>query len=159
MSAQLDRHLHELRLSVAALEPPAEVDAAIGAAIRSKPAPLRLASRTPRSGLGARLAGLLALAASVLFVAFVQRELFPSGVLDGGSPRSHAAKAGVPFLPVVPMSELSQIDQALVVSARVSRMTLAQFGIPINPALTTDGVDTELLVRPDGAVLAVRFVE
>jgi len=36
-------------------------------------------------------------------------------------------------------------------------MTLAQFGLPVNPAQAADDIDTELLVRGDGAVLAVRF--
>ena len=37
-------------------------------------------------------------------------------------------------------------------------MTLAQFGLPVNPARAVEAIDTELLVRRDGAVLALRFV-
>ena len=46
----------------------------------------------------------------------------------------------------------------MIVTARLPRMTLAQLGLPINPARAADTIDTELLVRPDGSVLAVRFV-
>jgi len=45
-----------------------------------------------------------------------------------------------------------------VVPARMPRMALAQFGLPVNPARAGEAIDTELLVRPDGAVLALRFV-
>jgi hypothetical protein len=37
-------------------------------------------------------------------------------------------------------------------------MSLAQFGLPVDPARAADAIDAELLVRLDGAVLAVRFV-
>jgi len=59
----------------------------------------------------------------------------------------------------VPPSELSQTDDAWVVSAQLSRMTLAQFGLPVDPAQAAEVVDTELLIRADGALLAVRFVQ
>ena len=79
-------------------------------------------------------------------------------VLDAGTPPVATETDRAWFLPVVPVTELAQADDAWVVSAQLSRMTLAQLGLPVDPALAADVVDTELLVRPDGALLAVRFV-
>ena len=46
----------------------------------------------------------------------------------------------------------------MVVQARLPRTTVAQLGLPINPARAADAIEAELLVRRDGSVLAVRFV-
>jgi len=62
------------------------------------------------------------------------------------------------FVPVVPLADIENAGDALVVPARVSRMTLAQLGFPVNPASAADAVDAELLVRGDGSLLAVRLV-
>jgi hypothetical protein len=59
---------------------------------------------------------------------------------------------------VVPIADIERAGDALVVPAKLPRTTLAQLGLPINPARAADTIDTELLVRRDGAVLAVRFV-
>ena len=61
-------------------------------------------------------------------------------------------------MPVVPREELARTGDAYVMPARMPRMALAQFGLPVNPARAAEPIDAELLVRPDGAVLAVRFV-
>ena len=53
---------------------------------------------------------------------------------------------------------VERVGDALVIPARMSRLSLAQFGLPVNPARAADAIDTELLVRSDGAVLAVRFI-
>ena len=39
------------------------------------------------------------------------------------------------------------------------RMMLAEFGLPVDPARAADSVSSELLVRRDGTVLAVRFID
>ena len=62
------------------------------------------------------------------------------------------------FLPVVPLADIERAGDTMVVWARVSRTTLAALGVPVDPARVTETVDTELLVRDDGSVLAVRFV-
>ena len=59
---------------------------------------------------------------------------------------------------VVPLAEIEGAGDAMVVSARLPRMTLAQLGLPVNPARAAEAIDTELLIRRDGSVLAVRFV-
>ena len=61
-------------------------------------------------------------------------------------------------MPVVPLADIERAGDAMVVPARLPRMTLAQLGLPVNPARAADAIDTELLVRRDGSVLAVRFV-
>ena len=71
--------------------------------------------------------------------------------------REHRYDANA-FLPVVPLADIERAGDTMVVSARVSRTTLAALGVPIDPARVTETVDTELLVRGDGSVLAVRFV-
>jgi len=81
-----------------------------------------------------------------------------SPVIDAGTAPVAVDADRAWFLPVVPVSELARADDALVVSAQLSRMTLVQLGLPVDPAQAADLVDTELLVRPDGALLAVRFV-
>ena len=62
------------------------------------------------------------------------------------------------FMPVVPLADIERAGDALVVSARLPRTTLAQLGLPVDPARAAEAIDTELLVRRDGSVLAVRFV-
>jgi hypothetical protein len=62
------------------------------------------------------------------------------------------------FMPLVPLAELERAGDAMIVPARMSRMSLAQFGLPVNPARAADAIDAEVLVRADGAVLALRFV-
>ena len=160
ISKELDRQLTELKASIALLEPPAEVDAAVAAAIAGKRATPHAASSARRTTTPAQIAWFAALAASVAFVAIFHREEPPASglpVMDAGT-RTTAGRDSAPFLPVVPMNELAETSDAMVVPARLSRMSLAQFGLPVDPAGATDSVDTELLVRGDGAVLALRFV-
>jgi len=45
------------------------------------------------------------------------------------------------------------------VSTPMPRMMLAEFGLPVDPARAADSVSSELLVRRDGTVLAVRFID
>jgi len=72
--------------------------------------------------------------------------------------RVEKTASGDEFMPVVPIADIESATDALVVPARLPRTTLAQLGLPINPARAADAIDTELLVRRDGSVLAVRFV-
>ena len=151
-ASDLDQRLAALKASVADALPPPATDRAIATAIAR-------AQRTARrAGNGDRwLAWPIALAAAIAVLSFVVRSLPPEAVV--AEPAQAAAnRAGDEFMPVVPLSEIELARDTLVVPARVPRMTLAQLGLPINPARAADTIDTELLVRRDGSVLAVRFV-
>jgi hypothetical protein len=144
--SELDRRLAALRDATAQAQPPAFVDTAIAAASRSR-------LRRP-AGHHAWIAWPLALAATLAVVSILVRSLAstPPAELD-----SVPAAARAAFTPVVPIAQIEASSDAMVVPARVPRMTLAQFGVPVDPARADDAVDTELLVRPDGALLAYRF--
>jgi hypothetical protein len=157
MTTELDRQLAALKTSIAGLEPPAAVDRAVAAAIAAVPSQTRGLRWPWRVPAPAWVGWSAALAAALAVVAVVHRTDVPVPTLDAGTPSAAGKGDSAMFMPVVPMSEIARTGDALVVPARLSRMTLAQFGLPVNPARATDAVDTELLVRGDGAVLAVRF--
>ncbi|MFO1412321.1 MAG: hypothetical protein U1F10_00090 [Burkholderiales bacterium] len=150
--ADLDRRFAQLKADVADAVPPPAVDAAIAAAIAR-------AQRKPDTPRGRErwLAWPLALAASIAVLSFVVRSVPPEAVL--AEPALAKQASGHDFMPVVPLADLEAASDTLVVPARLQRMTLAQLGLPVNPARAADAIDTELLVRSDGAVLAVRFVD
>jgi len=152
----LDARLAALRESLADARPPASVDRAVATAVHKA---ARRAARGPRSP-DAWIAWPVALAASIAAIAFVLRAMPPRPApgSDAESAQS-AAPANASFMPLVPVAELERAGDALVVPARLSRMSLAQFGLPVNPARAADAIDAELLVRADGAVLALRFVQ
>jgi hypothetical protein len=153
LTNELDRRLAGLKDALAGSEPPASTDLAIAKAIDRAAGKRARASRGPRL-LDRWLAWPLALAATIAVVAIAVR-----AIPDGDVSPVKAASASTPrFIAVVPVAEIEQSSDAYVVPARVPRMALAQFGLPVNPARADDAVDTELLVRPDGAVLALRFV-
>lgn len=179
----LDHALTALQMSVAEAQPPKSVDDAIAAAIndvcaaiddavattvttvsatiddvvaRSSPAGAASASRTELRAANERwLAWPLALAASIAMLSFIVRSVPPDTLVAEPAPIAGDAQA---FLPVVPLDEIESAGATLVVPARMPRTTLAALGLPIDPARASDAVDAELLVRADGAVLAVRFV-
>ena len=62
-------------------------------------------------------------------------------------------------MPVVSSEEIARAGDTYVMPARLPRTTLAQLGLPVNPERIGEAVETELLVRADGAVLALRFVQ
>jgi hypothetical protein len=150
----LDDRLRALSGALADAAPPGHVDRAVATAIASA---RRRATPKPRV-LERWLAWPLALAASIFAISFVVRqappdELSPAAV--AGALRHVAAS----FVPVVAPEVIERSGDAYVVSARLPRTTLAQFGLPVSPERIGESVDTELLVRPDGAVLALRFVD
>ena len=149
----LDARLAALKLDVATLEPPPSTDRAIGQAIER--ATRKRAARPPGPRAIERwLAWPAALAAAIGLVAIVVRPLPDGDIATAPAPSSAAAR----FMPVVPVAEIERSSDAYVLPARLPRMALAQFGLPVHPARATEAIDTELLVRPDGAVLAIRFV-
>ena len=150
----LDRRLAALKESVADALPPPAVDQAVAAAVAR--AAQRSAPRPVRRSAGDRwLAWPLALAASIAVLSFVVRSLPPEAIV---AEPAAASSAAAEFMPVVPLADIERAGDAMVVPARLPRMTLAQLGLPVNPALAADAIDTELLVRRDGSVLAVRFI-
>lgn len=147
----LDDRLAALRTALADVQPPPSTDRAIDAAIAR-------ARRRPTAAPARRyerwLAWPIALAASIALLGVVLHRSVPEPAAVGASASGSVRR----FLPVVPDTEIARSTDAYVVPARMPRMALAQFGLPVNPALASDAIDTELLVRPDGAVLALRFV-
>lgn len=151
----LDRDFAALKAAVADAMPPPAVDRAIAHAIERA---RRRPHRRPASGGDRWLAWPLALAASIAVLSFVVRSLPPEAVLAEPAGVVEQRESGRDFMPVVPIADIEAAGDAVVVPARVPRMTLAQLGLPVNPARAADAIDTELLVRRDGSVLAVRFV-
>ena len=147
----LDRRLAALKDAVVAELPPTATDRAVAAAISRARRTTRATARGDRW-----LAWPLALAASIAVLSVVVRSLPPEAVVPDAAVIAQAA--GDEFMPVVPIADIESATDALVVPARLPRTTLAQLGLPINPARAADAIDTELLVRRDGSVLAVRFV-
>ena len=79
--------------------------------------------------------------------------LIPERFKRGGTPVSG-------FVPVVPTERWPSEDTAAwLVSTELQRDRLAALGLPFDPARAGESVRAELLVRPSGQVLAVRFVE
>ena len=153
-ATDLDGQLAALKHAVADALPPTATDRAIAAAIAHAQREAAAAAQRP---VGERwLAWPLALAASIAVLSFIVRTVPPAAVL--AEPTVAAISDTDTFMPVVSMADIQSAGDTLVVPARLPRTTLAALGLPIDPARAADAVDTELLVRPDGAVLAVRFV-
>ena len=150
-SNDLDRRFAALKVSAAAEVPPPATDRAIAAAVARAARATRNVERPDRW-----LAWPLALAASIAVLSIVVRSLPPEAIV--AEPLAAAHTTGDEFLPVVPIADIERAGDAMVVPARLPRTTLAQLGLPINPARAADAIDAELLVRRDGSVLAVRFV-
>ena len=158
-SPNLDLALAALRDASSTWEPPAFVDAAIAAAIpRHRAAAPRTVTRVPdrRSLLWP-----LALAAAMAVLSFIVRSLPPTDdpkAVQTEAAAKSADAARHAFTPVVSAAELRTVGEAVVIPTRVPLLTLAQFGLPIDPGRIDDAVDAELLVRRDGALLAYRLV-
>jgi hypothetical protein len=145
---ELDQRLAALRAEAQAWCPPVALDDAIAAAGN------RPARRAPSPQQWVLWP--LALAASIAVLSLTVRAMLAPPDPAYAEP---AASVRPTFTPVVPIAEIQRTADAVVVPARVPRMTLAQYGLPVDPARADDPVDTELLVRRDGALLAYRFVE
>lgn len=152
----LDRYFAALQSVTAEALPPPATDRGIAAAIARAQRQAPRTDARPR-GSDRWLAWPLAVAASIALLSFVVRSL-PHDAAVGAPPAATARSSGNEFMPLVPLADIENASDALVVPARLPRMTLAQLGLPVNPARAADAIDTELLVRRDGSVLAVRFV-
>lgn len=151
-----DRKLDALRHEIAELEPPPSVAQALAAAVRVVPPKAR--PRAWRHEWRERwLAWPMALAASIAIVAWTlqtQRgdELPPT-------PAGVQAPAATEFIPLVPVRDIASDQGAYVVATQMPRTMLSDFGLPVNPSRAADTISSELLVRRDGTVLAVRFID
>src|SRR4029079_6977883 len=58
-----------------------------------------------------------------------------------------ARTKGDEFMALVPLGDLESAGDAMVVSARLPRMTLAQLGLPVNPPRACDGIHTRVPAR------------
>jgi len=154
----LDRRLSALKRELAALKPPPAVDRAIAAAIAGRE---RAASHPARRftwrGRERTLAWPLALAAALGVIAWTLRAPRPDEPLPQKTVA--AAPAATDFIPIVPVADIAQARGAYVVSTQMPRTMLADFGLPVSPVRAAEPVESELLVRADGTVLAVRFLE
>jgi len=149
----LDARFAALKLAAVDAAPPSRTDGAIADAIARAQAP----QRTLRRAAPRRSWPVWAAFATAAAIAVVMLRPLPPTVVD--DPLHMAAPTtDDTFVPVVPLADIENAGDALVVPARVSRMTLAQLGFPVNPARAADAVDAELLVRGDGSLLAVRLV-
>jgi hypothetical protein len=152
----LDDRLRALSVALEDAAPPSSVDRAIAAAIASKS---RRPNRTARRPgiLESWLAWPVALVASIFAISIIVRQA-PAEDLVPGIAAETLREAARTFTPVVSADEIARAGDAYLMPARLPRMTLAQLGFPVNPERIGEAVETELLVRADGAVLALRFV-
>ena len=153
----LDHRLAALKRELATLRPPLEVERGIAAAITRA----QRASRGSNAGPDRRsrerwLAWPLAIAAALGLITWTLRAPEPG---ETAAPPAAAERVATDFIPVVPVTDIAQTRAAYVVSTQVPRTMLADFGFPVSPARAADTVAGELLVRGDGTVLAVRFLE
>jgi len=152
----LDRSLAALKHELSQLDPSANVrhglDAAIAAARQGHEGGAQRGWRIRESWL----AWPLALAAAIGVITWTLRT-----TRDGGTPEvpTAAAPAATQFIPLVPIADIEQTRGAYVVSAPMPRTMLAELGLPVSPARAADPIESELLVRADGTVLAVRFLQ
>jgi len=159
----LDGRLSALKRELATLRPPLEVERGLAAAITEAARASRTSSaskvKPERSAPASRqrwLAWPLALAAALGLVTWTLRAPSPDEIAP---PQAAPASVATDFIPVVPVADIAQTRGAYVVSTQVPRTMLADFGLPVSPARAAEPVTGELLVRGDGTVLAVRFLE
>jgi hypothetical protein len=156
MTDPLDRKLAALKSEISSLTPPPAVDRAVGAAIARAE---RAAATRARFRWGPVreywLAGSIAAAAALLLFVWTLRA-------PPGEPQDElktATAAATEFIPVVPVEDIARTSGAYVVSTQMPRTMLADFGLPVSPTRAAEPVASELLVRGDGTVLAVRFLD
>jgi hypothetical protein len=149
----LDRQLSALKSELSSLQPPPAVGHSVSAAIaRAERAGSDRPRRLWRMLREYWFAVPLAAAAALAILVWTLR-------LPASDPSTQAASAATEFIPVVPVADIARTRGAYVVSAQMPRTMLSDFGLPVSPVRAAEPVDSELLVRADGTVLAVRFLE
>ena len=156
MDDDFDRRLSALKNELASLRPPPAVDRAVAAAIaRRKRAAAQPARPIWRMLREYRLGAPLAAAAALALIVWTLR--VPP--VDSAAQAAAGAPVATEFIPVVPVADIARTRGAYVVSTQMPRTMLADFGLPVSPVRAAEPVESELLVRADGTVLAVRFLE
>lgn len=83
------------------------------------------------------------------------------GMPHHGSPPAHPAMDdiyGGGFMPVGNFAGLTNGATAWLVNTEMSRQQLISLGLPFDPARAADTVPAEVLLRPNGELLAVRLM-
>lgn len=140
---QLLSRMREVRalqsVAEARLEPPVEPD--------TRRTPRVSAVRPSLRWFGPVLASALAIMLGLAVLMLV-----PEGSDSSGSVRR-------PFLALVTSEAIAAEPSAVIVSSQVSSATLADYGLPLDPARADRLIGAEFLMSPTGTVLAVRFTE
>jgi hypothetical protein len=152
---EFDRTLDALRHEIAQLEPPPAIAQALAAAVRAVPRKTQRHSwrdswRERWPVWPAAVAVTIGIVAWTLQAQRGELRSAPAGV---------SAPAATEFIPVVPVRDIANDQGAYVVATQMPRVMLSDFGLPVNPARAADTISSELLVRRDGTVLAVRFID
>lgn len=124
------------------------------AQMRTEPVALRtrrVSAARPFVGWFRWFGPVLAAALAVVLV-FAVVVLMPAG-------SDSAASVRTPFLALVTSEAIAAEPSAVIVSSQVSSATLADYGLPLDPARADRLIGAQFLMSPTGTVLAVRFTE
>jgi hypothetical protein len=94
----------------------------------------------------------VAIAGMLLMLLFAR----PTAPVDS---ENAAAAAATPFFALAGIEAIAAERAPLVVSSRVPRTALADYGLPVDPGRADEPVEAEFLLSRAGVVLAVRFRE
>jgi hypothetical protein len=143
----LSQALAQARQHLQAQLPPPDLATQLQARVAAARGPSRPAARWAWSG---------AFACALLLVGSV-------ALMLGHPDKPQMASGGermAGFLPLVPEEDWPAGDApAWLVNTEIRRDRLVAMGLPFDPARAGDSVRAELLVRPSGEVLAVRFLQ
>ena len=176
-SPDVNARLLRLREATRSLQPPEDVEAQLHARLfpGAAAAPIAGATRAPRAVAQRpptplqRWAAWIAWPVSVTaatglvsWMVYTNPAVAPEPAmpaLTSNETPADDALAATPFLALTSLDAISASGRNEVVSATLPRATLAEFGLPVSPMRAAEPIDAEVLVGPNGGVLAVRFVE
>ena len=168
----LDRELDYLRCTLAPENAPPSVESALiksfaqytAASIKHHAAQNASAPSKPRRASsawqhviadGSRwLAPGLGFAASISMVMWMLLMPAHRAVTPTASPNAEA-----PFFALQSLEQIALEPAPTMIEARVPRMWLASYGMPVNPETATESVRAQVLMSAAGQPLAVRFAE
>ena len=150
----LEQALALARQQLQAQQPPQELPAQIRARVQAARPSRRAAT------LGSRWAWPAVAALALLLVGSVVLTIsLPPGHPEG-APQANGGERMAGFMPLVPQEDWPAGDAAAwLVNTELRRDRLVALGLPFDPSGAGDSVRAELLVRPSGEVLAVRFLQ
>lgn len=154
----LDQALALARLQLQAQPLPAGLAAQVQARVKSARTPRPTPHATPQPHAGAAWWG--AAACALLLVGSVVLMLDNPLNNPPGAPQAGGGERMAGFMPLVPEEDWPRGNApAWLVNTELRRDRLVALGLPFDPARAGDSVRAELLVRPSGEVLAVRFLQ